>query len=90
VTIHRSSADGEAVRRLRDIVADAAELDAAEVTPDALFYDDLLVDSLQKLEIVVRIERAFGVKLADHEASGLQRLRDALDLLRAKGALDHG
>jgi acyl carrier protein len=77
-------------RQLRDIVASSAELDADEVTPDALFYDDLLVDSLQKLEIVVRIERAFAVKLTDHEAAGLQRLRDAVDLLRAKGALSHG
>lgn len=81
--------DDRAVLLLTDIVADAAELDADEVTPDALFYDDLLVDSLQKLEIVVRIERAFGVKLTDHEAVAVRRLRDAVDLLRAKGALPH-
>lgn len=80
----------DVVRRLREIVAATAELEADEVTPDALFYDDLLVDSLQKLEIVVRIERAFGVKLTDHEAVGMRRLRDALDLLRDKGALSHG
>ncbi len=90
MTADRSFADDGTVRRLRDIVADAADLDAAEVSADALFYDDLLVDSLQKLEIVVRIERAFGVKLTDHEAVAVRRLRDAVDLLRDKGALRHG
>jgi acyl carrier protein len=65
-------------------VAGAAELEPAEVTLDAHLYDDLLVDSLQKLEIVVRIERAFGVKLTDDEAAGLSTLRDAVDLLRAR------
>jgi acyl carrier protein len=90
VTRERSFADDGVVRRLRDIVASTADLDADEVTSDALFYDDLFVDSLQKLEIVVQIERAFGVKLTDHEAVGVRRLTDALELLRAKGALSHG
>lgn len=76
--------------RLRQIVAGTAELDADQVTLDALFYDELLVDSLQKLEIVVQIERAFGVKLTNGEAAGMQRVRDALVLLRDKGALAGG
>jgi acyl carrier protein len=90
VTADRSFADDGVLGRLRDIVAGAADLDADEVTPEALLYDDLCVDSLQKLEIVVRIERAFGVKLTDHEAVGVRRLTDALELLRVKGALSHG
>jgi acyl carrier protein len=80
-------AEDAAARRILQIVASTAELDADEVTLDALFYDDLLVDSLQKLEIVVQIERAFGVKLTDIEATGVHRVRDALTVLRGKGAL---
>jgi acyl carrier protein len=75
--------------RLREIVTATAELDPAEVTLDAHLYDDLLVDSLQKLEIVVRLERAFGVKLSDHEAAELHTLRDAVELLRARDKLGH-
>jgi len=82
-----TSAVSEASSRLREIVADVAELDPAEVAVDASFYDDLLVDSLQKLEIVVRIERAFAVKLTDREAANLHRVRDAVALLNDKGIL---
>jgi acyl carrier protein len=78
----------DAVARLREIVAAVAELDPAEVTDDASFYDDLGVDSLQKLEILVRIERGFGVRLTDVEAAGLATVADAVALLRAAGACE--
>lgn len=77
--------DDTVVPRLREIVAAAAALEPDEVTVDARFYDDLGVDSLQKLEIVVQTERAFGVRLTDVEAAGLGSVADAVNLLRAKG-----
>jgi acyl carrier protein len=73
------------VSRLREIVAAVAEVEPGDVAADAMFYDDLLVDSLQKLEIVVRIERAFGVRLTDTEAAGMASVAGAAELLRAKG-----
>jgi acyl carrier protein len=71
--------------RLREIVADVADLDPGEVAAGASFYDDLGVDSVQKLEIVVRTERLFGVRLTDLEAAELGSVADAVRLLRAKG-----
>jgi acyl carrier protein len=41
---------------------------------------------LQKLEILVRIEREYGVKLTDVEATRLTCVADAAALLGAKGA----
>lgn len=71
--------------RLCALVADVAELERDEVTPDARLYDDLLLDSLQKLEILVRVERGFGVRLADTEAAGLSSAADLARLLRGRG-----
>jgi acyl carrier protein len=73
--------------RLRQIVAVIAEVDPDQIESDTHFYDDLLCDSLQQLEIVVQVERAFSVKLSDTEAAGLHRIRDAVAVLRAKGAI---
>jgi acyl carrier protein len=73
--------------RLRQIVSVIAEVEPEKIESDTHFYDDLLCDSLQQLEIVVQVERAFSVKLTDAEAAGLHRIRDALVVLRAKGAL---
>jgi acyl carrier protein len=73
--------------RLRQIVAVIAEVDPEQIESDTHFYDDLLCDSLQQLEIVVQVERAFSVKLSDAEAAGLHRIRDAVAVLRGKGAI---
>jgi acyl carrier protein len=73
--------------RLRQIIAIIAEVEPDQLESDTHFYDDLLCDSLQQLEIVVQVERAFSVKLTDVEAAGLHRIRDALAILRAKGAI---
>jgi acyl carrier protein len=72
--------------RLRGIVAAAIGATVDEVAADAAFYDDLMADSLQKLEIVVQIERAFTVRFSNEEAAALHSVDDALALLHAKGA----
>jgi acyl carrier protein len=81
-----STQDEAVTARLCEIVSSVAELDPEEVTPEASFYDDLFVDSLQKLEILVRIEREYGVKLTDVEATRLTCVADAAALIGARGA----
>jgi acyl carrier protein len=81
--------EATATDRVRRIIGQVAELDPDQVDLDAHFYEDMLCDSLQQLEIVVQVERGFGIKLSDVEAAALHRGRDALAALREKGVL-HG
>jgi acyl carrier protein len=73
------------VAGLRKLAADAFEVDPDDVTEDAAFYEDLGIDSLQKIEFVVRVERLFGVRLTDEEAAGLQNFGNVLSVLRSRG-----
>jgi acyl carrier protein len=73
--------------RLREIVAAVLEIDVAEIQADSLFYDDLAADSLEKVEIAVRIEREFGVSVDAEEGAELSSVSAALALLRAKGVV---
>ncbi|MEU5366058.1 AMP-binding protein [Streptomyces sp. NPDC005925] len=77
----------DAVERLRHIVATVLELDLAEVPADASFQQDLKLDSLEKVEVAVRIERAFGRGLADEEFAAVDSVLDAAGLLDAAGPL---
>ncbi|GAB3813347.1 acyl carrier protein [Micromonospora zhanjiangensis] len=70
---------------LRALAADTFEVETADVTEDAAFYEDLGIDSLQKIEFVVRIERQLGVRLTDTEAAGLNSFGDVLAVLRTRG-----
>jgi acyl carrier protein len=70
--------------QLRDLVADVLDLDVAEVTDDAHFTEDLDVDSLMALEITVRLEKEYGVKLAEPELASITSLRGTYELLDRK------
>ncbi|MEO3743475.1 acyl carrier protein [Plantactinospora sp. B5E13] len=70
---------------LRNLAAEIFEVSPDEITERAAFYEDLGIDSVQKVEFVVRVERQFGVRLTDEEAAGLQDFGDALTVLRNRG-----
>ncbi|MDW5325181.1 acyl carrier protein [Plantactinospora sp. KLBMP9567] len=70
---------------LRDLAAEIFEVNPDEITEGAAFYEDLGIDSVQKVEFVVRIERQLGVRLTDEEAAGLQDFGDTLAVLRDRG-----
>ncbi|MFJ9679632.1 acyl carrier protein [Streptomyces sp. NPDC101194] len=69
---------------LRDLVADVLDLDVAEVTDSAHFMEDLEVDSLMALEIVVRLEKEYGVRLAESELASITSLLGTYELLADK------
>ncbi|MGW7367832.1 acyl carrier protein [Streptomyces sp. NPDC054841] len=70
--------------QLRDLVAEVLDLDVAEVTDTAHFMDDLDVDSLMALEITVRLEKEYGVRLAEAELTSITSLGATYDLLAQK------
>jgi acyl carrier protein len=59
---------------MRALVADSLALTREEVTPDRALFDDLGADSLDFIDIVFSVERAFGIKVRDSELDFLSRL----------------
>ncbi|MCX4515066.1 MULTISPECIES: acyl carrier protein [Streptomyces] len=74
-----------ALDRVRGIVAEVLEIDIDSVEPDASFYDDLAADSLEKVEIAVRVEREFAIPVSPQEAAEMTSASAVLALLRDKG-----
>ncbi|MFD5080593.1 acyl carrier protein [Streptomyces sp. NPDC058371] len=71
---------------LRTLIAHILELDVQEVTDDADFVADLEVDSLMALEIVVRLQRQYGVKLEESDLKHVSSLPQVLELVSGKRA----
>lgn len=69
---------------LRGTVADVLDVEEASVTDDALFVDDLGVDSLMALEVMVVLEKKYGVKLTEEELREVSCLQKAHDLIAEK------
>lgn len=75
---------GTPLRKLRMIVADVLETDEENIENDALFYEDLGLDSLEKTEVVVRTEKEFKVKLSPVEAAAMRCVDDSVAVLLDK------
>ncbi|MCO5991427.1 acyl carrier protein [Actinoallomurus spadix] len=69
---------------LRLLIAEVLDVDVAEVTDDAHFVDDLEVDSLMALEITVRLEKEYGVRMQEEELESIRTMRSTYDLIERK------
>jgi acyl carrier protein len=74
--------DDEIRERVRQVMADEFELDGDELRPEATLYDDLGLDSLDAVDMVVALEKAFAVKLANQEeVRSVRTLGDVVALI---------
>jgi acyl carrier protein len=70
--------------RLREIVASVLEIEKADFESDALFYEDLGIDSLEKVAIAAAIECEFGA-LSPEESAALTSLDAAVSVVGRRG-----
>jgi acyl carrier protein len=73
----------EVLEGLTEIVVDETGLDAATITGDKSFADDLLIDSLSMMTIVTLAEDKFGVEIPDDRVKDLATVQDAVDFIAA-------
>jgi len=53
--------------KVKDVLVDALGVDDDEVTPTAVIRDDLGAESIDFLDIMFRLEKAFGIKIPKGE-----------------------
>ncbi len=72
--------------RVKKIVVDHLGVDAAKVTDNASFIDDLGADSLDTVELVMAFEESFEVEIPDDAAEKIATVKDAIDFISSKKA----
>jgi acyl carrier protein len=72
------------VEKENAIVAEKLGVDKAEVTPDAVFIDDLGADSLDLVELIMAMEEEFGFEIADEDAEKLRTVGDVINFIKAR------
>jgi acyl carrier protein len=70
--------------KVSNIVAEKLGVDRGEVTPDAVFIDDLGADSLDLVELIMAMEEEFGFEIADEEAEKLRTVGDVISFIKAR------
>lgn len=70
--------------KMRDLLVEELGLDASKINDEALFEEDLEVDSLGVVELLMALEDEFGVRIPDEEAENITSVGEAVDLVLAK------
>ena len=70
--------------KVTKIIVDQLGVSADEVKPEASFVEDLGADSLDLTELIMAMEEAFDVEIADDDAQKIQKVQDAIDYIEAK------
>ena len=68
-------------QRVREIVAEQLERDVNDVTNTASFIDDLGADSLDIVELVMKMEEEFGIEIPDEEAEKIKTVNDVIQYI---------
>src|ERR1700722_11111071 len=83
--IERTSQVAASVEEIRaglaEILNEVADVDAADVSDEKSFTDDLDVDSLSMVEVAMAAEDKFGVKIPDDELPKLKTVGDAVSYI---------
>ncbi|MBP5649492.1 MAG: acyl carrier protein, partial [Bacteroidales bacterium] len=58
----------EIIDKVQAIIAEKLSVDAAEVTPEKSFTNDLGADSLDTVELIMEVEKEFGIQIPDEAA----------------------
>lgn len=70
--------------KIKEIIVEQLDVDAAEVKSDSQFIEDLGADSLDTAELVMAFEEAFDLEIPDDDAEKIQKVSDAVNYITAK------
>jgi acyl carrier protein len=64
------------------IVSDATKVEAANIKPETNFIDDLNLDSLDMVEMMMKMEEEFGVEIPEDKTEDLKTISDVTNFLK--------
>jgi acyl carrier protein len=79
----------DVTEKVRQVIAEKLQIDAGQVTLEALIVEDLGADSLEQADILFSLEDEFGITADDtDEAEGLKTVGDIVNYLQKKVTAD--
>ena len=67
--------------RVKRVVAEVLEIDAATIADNARFVEDLGAQSIQSIELVAAFEEEFGIDMDGEQALGVKTVNGAVDFI---------
>ena len=68
--------------KVKAIIVDKLGVEESQVTPQASFAADLNADSLDTVELIMEIEKEFGIQIPDEDTQKISTVQDAIDYIK--------
>ena len=65
-------------------VGDAVNVEKSKITGETSFIDDLNLDSLDIVELMMKMEDEFGIEIAEEDTEQLKTVGDLVTYLKSK------
>ena len=76
--------ENEIITKINEVMAAEFEADITEMTPESMLMETLNLDSLDLVDVVVLIEKNFGVTLVGPDFVDVKTFSDFYDLIIRK------
>ena len=74
--------DQDIFERLRAILIETFDIDAAQIHPQARLYEDLDIDSIDAVDLIVKLKPLVGKKLQPDAFKAVRTLQDVINALQ--------
>ena len=78
--------DYKMLEKIKAIIEEKLDIDAANITMESSFKDDLDIDSLDLFELVMALEEEFGTEIPSEELEGLTTVGAVVAYIESKQA----
>jgi acyl carrier protein len=68
--------------KVKEIVSDKLDVDAADIQEDKDFVEDLKADSLAIVEVVLALEEEFEIEIPDEDTEKIKTVADAIEYIK--------
>lgn len=79
----------EIFSRIADVLADEFEIERGKLVPEARLFEDLDLDSIDAIDLVVRIQQQTSLKVKAEDFKSIRTLGDVADVI-ARLAAEQG
>ncbi len=74
----------EISEKINHVFIEDLKVKLEDVQPEKRISEDLGADSLQRVELVMKLEEVFDIKIPDAEAMGLVTIQDTVDYIQQR------
>lgn len=67
--------------RINDVLADEFEIGRAKLVPEARLFEDLDLDSIDAIDLVVRLQQQTSLKVKAEDFKAIRTLGDVADVI---------